>query len=311
VCAQSAGDLPRIAIVEQGEPVAAIALEGHPWWSAFLGELAALGQVEGRDVVVERWSAAGQGEDGVAALTADVVASAPDLIVARGIRAISAFREATSTIPVIGIGTFPDGLARPSRQGNVTGMNATSGVELYQKLLQLLHDAVPGLSRVAWLGPRDTWDGPIGAAAREGAWRLGVPLVPVLIDGPPDDANLGRAFAAIREEALDGLFVGSSPEMTVHRQTIAGLAAAARLPAIALQREYADVGLLMAYGPDFLDIYRRAAGYADRILRGADPAELPIDGARAFEFVVNLSTARALGLELPPSIMLFATEVIE
>ena len=219
----------------------------------------------------------------------------------------------TTTIPIVGIGTFRPGayasLARPG--GNVTGVEGSLGGEFYAKHVQLLHDAVPTATRIAWLGSRAMWDGGISAAgARAGATQLGLALVPVIVEHPVNEATIRQAFAALARQSFDAMYIQGSG-VYAHRRLVAELVAAARLPAVGRQRQYAEAGLLMTYGPRISANFERGAWYVDQILKGANPAELPIEQPTTIDLIVNLKTAKALGLALPPAILIQATEFIE
>ncbi len=211
------------------------------------------------------------------------------------------------------IGTYPDGayasLARPG--GNITGVEGSLGDQFYAKHVQLLHDAVPAASRIAWLGSRSLWDRGSAAGARAGAEQLGLTLVPVIVDTPVNEATIRQAFNEMARQAFDALYVAPSTGVYVHHKLVAELVAAARLPAAGRHRQYAEAGLLMTYGPSISANFERGAWYVDQILKGANPAETPIEQPTTIDFIVNLKTARELGLTLPPEIMIRATEFIE
>ena len=183
--------------------------------------------------------------------------------------------------------------------------------EIFAKQVELLHDAVPTTSRIGWLGPKNFWTHPLTAAARSAAERLGLALAPMLIDYPIGKSTIQRAFGGMADRTTDTLFVTPAADVFLQRETVVASAASARLPAISLQREYAELGLLMSYFTNEAERFRDAAGYVDRILRGANPADLPVQRPRKFDFIVNLKTASELGLTIPPTIMTAATEFIE
>jgi putative ABC transport system substrate-binding protein len=271
-----------------------------------------LGYVEGQNVsIVYRW-ADGQ-VDQLPALAADLVHLPVDVIVARGWLASQAAQRATPTLPIVmvGVGREPvaaglvASLARPG--GNITGLT-NLGVELSAKRLELFKEAVPQLSRVAVLwegssaGQVETWQ-EVQAAARP----LGLTVQSWEVQGPDDFA---RVFAAIGQERPDGLLVAGGPVMATYRKRIVDLAAESRLPSAFIWREAVEEGGLMSYGWSFLDDSRRAAVYVDKILKGTKPADLPIEQPVKFELVINLKTAKALGLTIPPVLLFQADEVI-
>ena len=274
-----------------------------------------LGYVEGRNIVIEHRSAEGRVER-FPALAAEMVRLRVDLIVVFSTPSARAARQATSTIPIVAP-TMQDpvrdglvaSLARPG--GNVTGLTFL-GSELVPKRLALLKEAIPGVSRVAVL-----WH-PGGLAERTGqemvkeaeaaARGLGVQLQLVRAEAPKD---LDGAFSAMTRWRADAFVPLPSPMLFAERNRIADLAARHRLPAMYLGREFVDLGGLMAYGASQIDLIRRGATYVDKILRGAKPADLPVEQPNKYELVINLKTAKALGLTIPPSLLGRADQVIE
>lgn len=318
VLAQPAETLPRIAVVHPNRPVAEMSETGEPNYVAFFSELRRLGRVEAQTILVHRWSGEGRSGDRDLALLAErVVESRPDVIFAASLPMALAFGQATSSIPVVFTASIPDDfpyvdtLSRPG--GNLTGLTIGSDLEIHGKHIQLLIEVAPAAAqRLPWLGSQAFWaTNPIAAATRDAAAQLQVPLVPFFVANPSTEAAVRQAFSEISAEDFAALFVGSDPTLVPHGGLLAELAVEARLPTIGLFGQWADAGFLMSYGPNFLDIYRRAAGYVDRILAGADPAEMPIEQPIKFDFIINLGTAEALGITLPPTILAFATEVIE
>ncbi len=247
-------------------------------------------------------------------LAAELVSLKVDIIIADSTAAALAAKKATKTIPIVFIASDPvgsglvAGLARPGR--NLTGL-ASLTAELIAKGLQLLKQAAPKVSRVAvfW----DSADPDAAPNLREtqaAARALGVQLLPLEVRGPQ---TLDNAFAAVRKDGADALFVTMAwdPSRPPGVSRILDFAARNRLPAIYQIREFVDAGGLMAYGPSFPAIYRRAAIYVDKILKGAKPADLPIEQPTKFELVINLKTAKALGLTIPQSVLIRADEVIQ
>ena len=282
---------------------------------AFLQGLRDLGYVEGRNVVIEYRYAEGKLER-LPALAAELVALKVDVIVAAGTLAALAAKQATRTLPIVfaaAADPVTDGLvtslARPG--GNVTGLSNLAP-ELVGKRLELLKQAVPGVSRVAvlWqpggLGERTEKDMLKGAdvAAR----ALGVRLQFVEARGP---ADFDRAFSDMTRARAGALTVLGSPMFFTERRRLVDLAAKNRLPAVYTLREFVDAGGLMSYGPNIADLFRRAATYVDKILKGAKPADLPVEQPTKFELVINLKTAKALGLTIPPSLLGRADEVVQ
>src|SRR5262245_24668113 len=196
-------------------------------------------------------------------------------------------------------------LARPA--GNVTGFTRHPGPEFEAKRLQLLKEAIPEATRVAFLGFKSEWESPEGASVRAAAPMRGVTLVH--IEHTP--TNFADAFARITRDRPHALFVARSGAAYANRQLIATFVVDQRMPSIFPFREYVEAGGLMSYGVNLPDLFRRAAGYVDKILRGAAPGDLPIQQPAKFELAINLKAARALGLTVPPALLARADEVIE
>jgi len=272
-----------------------------------------LGYVEGQNIAIEsRWA---EGKyDRLPGLAAELVRLKVDVLVTQAAPAIQAAKEATRTIPIVmaisgdPIGTgFVASLARPG--GNITGLSLLA-TELSGKRLELLKEAIPKLSRVAVI-----WNSSspgmahrfreVQAAAR----ALGVRLQSLEVRGDPSDFE--GAFSAATKERPDGLLVVLDPFTTLHRRRIGEFAAGSRLPAVYGSSAFPEAGGLMSYGPNIPDMYRRAAFYVDKILKGAKPADLPVEQPRKFELVINLKTAKELGITIPPEVLLQADRVIK
>jgi putative ABC transport system substrate-binding protein len=269
-----------------------------------------LGYVEGRNLEVERRNADGRAER-LPALAADLVRRQVDVIIAGGSAAVRAAQEATRTIPIVVIiagqdtvdlGLTPS-LARPG--GNVTGV--VLGSVLAGKRLELLKEAVPRATRVAMLATGDVAFRVQVTEAEQAATLLGVKLVVVEVKG----RDYERAFATMRGERADAVFVGASPTLSADRRRIIALAAQYRLPAIYQWPEHVEEGGLMAYGVSGRWAIGRLATYVDRVLKGANPAEMPIEQASTLTLAFNLKTAKAMGLTIPRSILVRADQVIE
>jgi putative ABC transport system substrate-binding protein len=270
------------------------------------------GYLEGQNIEIEVRLAEGEYER-LPALAAELVRLQVDVIVAATVPAIEAAHDATGAIPIVmsvtvdpvATGTVTS-LARPG--GNVTGLSMMAPV-LAGKQLELLQEAVPGLSQVAVLwNPTNPGTVPQLREVEVAAGALGVRLQPVEVRGPNE---LEGAFVTMTQEQLDGLIVIVDAIFLDHRAQIAELAAKWRLPAVYGLREHVEAGGLMSYSANISDMFRRAAYYVDRILKGAKPADLPVEQPMTFDFVVNLKTAQALGITFPNEIMLQVTEVIQ
>ena len=283
---------------------------------AFLQGLRDLGYVEGRNVVIEYRDAEGKG-DRLPALAAELVALKVDVILAEGgTLGPRVAMQATTTIPIVFVAGDPVGsglvtsLARPG--GNVTGLSSL-GPEVVGKRLELLKQALPGVDRVAVLrqptalGERVAND--MLKAADVAARALGVRLQFFEATRGPDE--FGRAFSDMSSARAGALTVLPSNRFSREHRRLVDLAAKNRLPAVYTSREFVDAGGLMSYGVNQPDLFRRAATYVDKILKGAKPGDLPVEQPTKFELVINLKTAKALGLAIPQSLLLRADEVIQ
>jgi putative ABC transport system substrate-binding protein len=288
---------------------------------AFIQGLRDLGYTVGRNVVVEyRW--AGNDSAGLRPMAEELVRLNVDVIVASATPAIHAAMRATSKIPIV-MSTSPDpigtgvvaNLAHPG--GNVTGIS-TLFSELVRKRLQLLHEIVPGATRIAVLGqtrPGATQSPPSQSSAaimvkeaNSAGRQMGIDIAAHIIASA---GELQNTFAAIKREKSQALLVQAGPLTYEHRATIVAMSARERLPDMYDGRDFVDAGGLLSYGPDVQASYRRAASYVDRILKGANPGDLAIEQPTKLELVINLKTAKALGLTIPQSLLLRADEVIQ
>ena len=306
-----AGKVYRIGYLAQGNPPDRAETGAR---DGFLQGLRELGYVEGRNLIIEyRW--AELNFDRLPALAVELVQLKVDVIAAVATRAARAAKQATTTIPIVmtlSLHAVESGLvsslAHPG--GNITGMTGMSD-ELIAKRLELLKDAVPNLSRVAvlWnpvfynMKPEPQW-----RAIEIAAPRVGVTLHSVEVRAPNDFEG---AFISMTRSRVNALLVFPDPLTLSHRERIAQLAAKQRLPTIYQDRESVEAGGLMSYGGSFFDTSRRAAAFVDKILKGTKPADLPVEQPTTFDMVVNMKTAKALGIKIPYSIMLRATKVIE
>jgi putative ABC transport system substrate-binding protein len=303
--AQQTEKVARIGILRQGPPP-------DPLVEAFRQGLRELGYVEGRNIRIEyRW-AEGRA-DRLPDLAADLVRLKVDVIVAGGSDALAA-KLATPAIPIVmptSIDPVKLGLVAslPRPGGNVTGL-ASLWDEMPGKWMELLGEALPGVWRVAILQDPGTAASPSQVKASEAAARSLNVRLQVLNAGRPDD--LATAFAEAARNRAEALIVLPSPFLFGYRTRVVELAARYRLPAMYHQREYVvGSGGLISYGPDLHDLFRRAAGYVDKILKGAKPADLPVEQPTKFELVINLKAARALGLSIPQSLLGRADQLIQ
>ncbi len=301
---------PLAARAQQGErvrhigvlmPLAADDLEGKARVAAFAEGLQQLGWTDGRNVRIDtRWGAGDA--DRYRRYAAELVALAPDVILAATSLAVGRLQEATQTIPIVfvqvadpvGAG-FVDSLARPG--GNFTGFTLFE-YGISGKWMELLKEIAPAVTRVA---------GQLGAI-QSVAPSFGVELSPI---GVRDVGEIERGISTFARGSNGGLIVTATTQATVHRDLIIALTARHLLPAVYSDRVFVTGGGLISYGPDRIDPYRRAAGYVDRILKGEKPADLPVQAPTKYELVINLKTAQALGIEIPTSLLARADEVIE
>ena len=291
---------------------AADSADGKARYEAFVQGLQQLGWTDGRNARLDvRW-AAGDPER-IRRYAAELVALAPDVILATGGTNLGPLRQVSRTVPTVFTGVsdpvgagFVDSLARPG--GNATGFISFEW-NISGKWLELLKEIAPGVTRAVVL--RDTELGPGAsqfAVIQAVAPSLRVEVNPINVG---DAAEIERAVAAFARAPNGGLIATGGGRMRSHRDLIVKLAARHNLPAVYYDRVYVDSGGLISYGPDFVDQFRRAAGYVDRVLKGEKPADLPVQAPTKYELVINLKTAKALGLEIPPTILARADEVIE
>jgi putative ABC transport system substrate-binding protein len=305
--AQQAKKIPRIGYLTAASLSSNVARV-----EAFRQGLRELGYVEGKNIVIE-WRSAESKLERQGELAAELVRLKVDVIVTSGPTATRAAKQATVTIPIVmaqdadpvGSG-FVASLARPG--GNITGLSTLS-LELSGKQLELLKEIVPKLSRVAVLGNSNE---PANAKTLKeielAAGAFGVQLQPLDVLSSKD---IETAFRAATKGHADGLVVLVSVVLTDHRTQIANLALKSRLPAIYYTPQFVEAGGLMSYGTSFTDLSRRAATYVDKILKGAKPADLPVEQPTKFELVINLKTAKQIGLTIPPNVLARADKVIK
>src|SRR2546427_5088014 len=306
--AQQPGKVARIGYVDSST-----ASDSTVRLEAFLREMRKLGWIEGKNIAIEYRYAEGK-RDRFPELAAELVRLKVDLIVVEGTGLALAAKSATTTIPIV-VTTVGDpvgaglvaSLARPG--GNVTGL-ASLTPQLNTKRLEILKDTVPKLTRVGLISSA------IGVAAeiqlkelRPAALALKLKLE--VIDAQPDRKGLESAFETAKQKQVNAIMIQSTRPFSAERKRIVELAGKYRLPAIYAQKEYVDEGGLMSYGTDFIDLYRRAAVYVDKILKGAKPADLPVQQATKFEFIINVKAAKQIGLTIPVRVLERANEVIK
>jgi len=298
--------IARVGVLDVGS-----AADASARMAALRDALRELGYVDGRNITIESRFAEGQSAR-LSNLASELVGAKPDVLVSSSGGSVGALHDATTMIPIVMAGSDPEtrlfnpeNLARPV--GNVTGV-ISSRAQLEPKRMELLREALPAVSRVATF--RDFTDFPYreGRMAKSQSERWGFTFIAIVVGGPDDFAG---AFAAVVQERARALILPDTPMLYAHRRTLADLAVKNRLAWIAADREYADAGCLMSYGANRNELVRRAATYVDRILKGAKPADLPVEAPRKLELVVNLRTGKALGLAIPPAVLARADETLK
>jgi putative tryptophan/tyrosine transport system substrate-binding protein len=307
--AQQPGKIFRIGLLDPGTASANAGIV-----EAFQQELTKLGWIEGKNFTIEYRFAENKGPERSTELAADLVRLRVDLIVTTGDGPTSAAKKATTTIPIV-MTTSSDpvaqglvaSLAQPG--GNVTGLSSLAA-DLNTKRLEILQDAVPKLSRVALLHSPGSVTGDFQLKElRPAAVALKLNLEE--IDTQLDAKGLESAFQTAKQKQVGAIMTSATRPFFAERKRIVELAGKYKFPAIYFQKDFVDEGGLMSYGVDYPDLYRRAAGYVDKILKGAKPADLPVQQATKFEFIVNLKAAKQIGLIIPPNVLARADKVIK
>jgi putative tryptophan/tyrosine transport system substrate-binding protein len=310
--AQQTGRDYRVALVFTTSPVSEMVGSDpiHPFARTFVHSLRTLGYLQGQNLVLEPRSAEGKFER-FPEIMQELVSINVDVIVTVANPMTQAAKDVTGTVPIVmaySVSPVEQGIVQSLNRpgGNVTGLTMNVGSEIPGKQLQMLKELLPRMSRVAFLHSNEQEaegvPNPVAAAR-----QLAITLQHA--EHTPTDHT--DAFALITREHPDALLVGASAVNVARRHLIVEFAAQQRLPAMYTTREFVNIGGLISYGVDFHDLFRRAAGYVDRILRGAKPAELPVEQPAKFALVINLKTARALGLDVPDKVLAIADEVIE
>ncbi|WP_084673756.1 ABC transporter substrate-binding protein [Methylobacterium sp. WSM2598] len=311
-----ANRVPRVAfVVPIGQFVEA--KEGDGWSGlvkAFLQGLRDIGYVDGTNFSFEFYSAEGR-PGRVDEIAAHILRNPPDVVLAGGGGAnevAHAFKRLTRTVPIVMANSSDPvmqglvaSLAKPG--GNITGFSGNTGPEVEVKRLDLLREVAPDATRIAYLGLKIDWESPAGVGVRGAAARLGAKVLHA--EHTPTDYE--GAFEFITKEHVQGLFVGRNPWNFSNRRAITAFAADRRMAAVYPTREFPQVAGLISYGPSLLDLYRRAAGYVDKVLKGSNPSDLPVDQPTKFELVINSKAAQVIGFTLPVSLLARADEVIE
>jgi putative ABC transport system substrate-binding protein len=313
--AQQPAKVYRVAVVSPSTPVGEISETGDFRYRAFLLRLREIGYIEGQNLAIARYSAEARSEN-FAEVAHAVLRDAPELIAASGDRLAREFKAATDIIPIVATVSDPvtlglvKSLAQPG--GNITGTSIDGGVEMEGKRLELLREMVPRASKVGYLATRRVWEeGTYVKATKEAAARKNISLVGPPLEAPFREAEYRRVFAMMSQQGADALVVNAQPENTTNALLIVELAKQTRLPAIYSYPSFAQIGGLVTYGVDLSDVMRHSADQVDLILKGAKPGDIPFYQPTKFHLVINLKTAKALGIEIPNSILAQADEVIE
>jgi putative ABC transport system substrate-binding protein len=311
--AQQPAKVHRVGFIASVAPVSELvgANPSSPVARDFVQGLRELGYVEGKNLVLE-WRSAELRLERMPELVAELVGLKVDVLVAPAGPAALAAKNATQTIPIVMMTADPVGLgligslSRPG--GNVTGLSFYYEA-ITAKKLELLKELVPGLARVGVLrNPPNPGDPIFWKEAEVAAQRLGVALEDLEVRGPED---FEAAFATAKQRSAQALLAFDNPLTFAYRSRVTALAASSRLPVMYGSREFPDAGGLMSYGPSIIHLYRQAASFVDKILKGAKPADLPVEQPTKFELVINVKVAKALSLTVPPSLLTLADEVIE
>lgn len=313
VTAQAPSKVHRVALVFFSAPLSAMAGSDpvHPLPRAFIHELRDLGYVEGRNLVLDRHTLGGQVER-AEEVVAEALRLKPDVIVCSSNPITRAAKDATTSIPIVMAGNIAPvksglvkSLAHPG--GNVTGLSYGVGPEVEAKRLMLLREAVPGISRVAFVGSDFIWEKAVTKHLRKTARAIGLQMFHAMFKGH----DVEPALAAVAEQHAEAMFVATEVSTYHKRRRIIEFAAEAHLPASYGHQAAVEDGGLMSYSMKATDVYRRAAFYVDKILRGTRPADLPVEEGTRIELLLNLKAAKAIGLQVPQSILLRADRVIE
>ncbi len=310
--AQQPAKMKRIAFAAPAVKVADIGSD--PNFLTFFEELKRLGYIEGTNLIIDRYSAEGK-IDRYADLAREVVSTHPDLIYTTGSPLTLQLKAATSTIPIVALTGDPirqgivSSIARPG--GNITGVSVDAGLEIWAKRLELLTQAVPKLVNVVFVGRQVTWENPGGRGMREGAQRLGISLVLAPLGSTINEAEYRRIFSSLRRDQVDGIIISEDGENYAHRFLLVELVQQLGVPAIYTFRDQAEAGGLMSYSWDIKGTVRRNAMQVVEILNGANPGDMPYVQEARFELVINLKTAKALGIEIPAGLVASANAVIE
>jgi putative tryptophan/tyrosine transport system substrate-binding protein len=304
----------RLAFVHSGIPADKLTEAAGPFWVRRVYEtLRGLGDVEGSNLIVERFSAEGRSER-FASLAAEVVGRAPDVVIVNLNDLVKAFTQATSTIPLVAVmgdpiaAGFISNIARPG--GNLTGVAINAGIEIYGKRLQIIQEAMPKVRKIATLFSGIWTVAPDAADYIDAGRRLGIEVVAKEM-GEVNETQLHRVFAEMADQHFEAAVVDEGGSFLAQRAVLTKLAEEHRLPVIYPYRDYVELGGLIAYAPDLGELAQRIAGDVHQILGGTRAGDIPFYQPSKFQLIINAKAAKAIGLDLPPSLLLRADEVIE
>jgi putative ABC transport system substrate-binding protein len=312
--AQQSARVYRIAVADPSNPVSALSgTDGIPLYRIIFEELRRLGYVEGRNLDVARYSGGGRTEH-YADLAREVVRTNPDVVVTISSRLVATFQAASSTIPIVAITGDPvalgiaASLAKPG--GNFTGATSDAGPDYYAKSLQTLKEAVPTPSTVGFMATPAFWGSPLALAMRDAAPHMGIEIIPGFVERY-EEADYRNAFEAMARRRVDAVLTHDQAEFFARRRLIVELAEANRLPTMTPFIEIVEIGGLLAYSPDRMEMRRYVASCVDKVLRGENPGAIPIHQSTRYILAINLKTAKALDLVIPASLIARADVVIE
>lgn len=302
----------RLAFVSPSMPTKEMSEAG--FLQSFFKELRRLGYIEGKNTVILRFSARGD-PTRYDSTIGEVIRAAPDVVVAANNPLVLRFKALMKSTPIVALMGDPvawgivQSLAHPG--GNITGISADAGEEIWGKRLAMLVEAFPTAKRVGFLCTTSFWNSPQGSTVREAAQKAAVTLVAPPLQGVYEEPEYRRIFDELQRQSAEVLLVSDASENLAHTRLIVDLVQQARLPALYPYREFMTTGGLMAYAIDVQDMFIRAARYADLILKGTKPEEIPVYQADKFTTIINLKTAKTLGVTIPPTLLARADEVIE
>lgn len=307
-------EMRRIAIAAVNIPVTDMKTGIGESYGLLLEELEGLGWVEGQNIIIARFSAEGD-VSRYPGLAESIISGKPEVIYGPS-NLLASLTALTDTIPIVSVLTnssitaYVESLARPG--GNVTGPANSTGVGIQAKRLQILLDSFPQITRVAVLGRTTSWPNEGMEAVRDAANQFGITLIPMLHEPSVDEQQFRRLFQSAKEQSVEGFLIITTNQIQQYKELIIQLANETGLPAMYSQANFVDDGGLMSYGDKRIsERYRRAAWYVDRILKGANPAELPVEQPTGYNFIINLRTAREIGITFSTRTLLTATDVVE